>query len=287
MTSERLRTEGFEKVDLPDAERAQTWFNISFDVDAEALWLTLTRGKDRPALFSQGLYGLNVGMPRILQMLDDLRIRATFFVPGLVADRHPALVPELVAAGHEIASHAYTHLPLSAFQTRDAEADELKRARDVLESQSGRPVLGFGAPVCDVSVNTLSILTEQGILYDRSFLDDDWPYLFRTESGRDLVELPISWVLDDFAFFGHNLYPQLGWGIQSPEHVADIWHGELQTFARDGGFGCLVLHPEVIGRRPRMTMLKEVLCRFVAAGKFFTCEEIAADVKRRMVESVR
>ena len=265
----RSGTTTFDRVDLDGARGSR--FSLTFDVDAEALWVSVSRGKERPALMSQGQYGLHDGLPRVLSMLDDLGIKATFFMPGMVAQAHPSIVPEIASAGHEIASHAYTHMPLSVFETLDAEADELQKAKDILEDQLGAAVLGFGAPACDTSVNTLEILVKQGIRYDRSFLDSDWPYLFQSSIGK-LVELPVSWVLDDFAFFGHNLVPTMGWGIQDPAYVKGIWKGELEAFRDGGGFGCLVLHPEVIGRRPRMAMLRELIDEL--GVEFRTCADI-------------
>ena len=277
MTEVGASVSQFERVEMPGLDHSQSWLSITFDVDAEALWLTLSRGKHRPALLSQGLYGLNVGLPRILNLLADLKIKATFFVPGQVAERHLTLVPDIAAAGHEVASHAYTHQPLSLFDTREHEADELRRAKDILESQLNASVVGFGAPVCDVSPHTVSILVEQGFIYDRSFLDDDWPYLFRSEHN-ELIELPISWVLDDFTFFGHNLFPKLGWGIQHPPAVGLIWRDELDSFEKGGGFGCLVLHPEVIGRRTRVRMLRDVLEGFVGRSRFVRCADLAEEI---------
>lgn len=266
---------GIERREIDGLDRRRPWFSVTFDVDAEALWLTMTR-KQRPALVSQGLYGLNVGIPRILSLLADAGATATFFVPGLVAERHPSLVPELIAAGHEVASHGYSHMPLSALENREAEERELRTAKDIIETQGGKPVVGFGAAVCDVSVHTLEILMDQGIAYDRSFLDSDWPYVF-ARGGDRLVELPVSWVLDDFTFFGHNIVPKLGWGIQEPETVGRIWRGEMATFRDDGGFGCLVMHPEVIGRRSRLPILRDLLTEFSEVGKFISCAEIATD----------
>ncbi len=276
--------DGIERREIEGLDRRKPWFSVTFDVDAEALWLTVTR-KPRPALVSQGLYGLNAGIPRILSLLADTGITATFFVPGLVAERHPSLVPELIAAAHEVASHGYSHMPLSAFESREAEERELRMAKDILEAQGGKPVVGFGAAVCDVSVHTLGILMDQGIAYDRSFLDSDWPYVF-TRDGRSLVELPVSWVLDDFTFFGHNIMPKLGWGVQEPETVGRIWRGELETFRADGGFGCLVMHPEVIGRRSRLPVLRDLLVEFSQYGKFQSCAEIAAGCSQSGVHAV-
>ncbi|MGE0501952.1 MAG: polysaccharide deacetylase family protein [Rhizobiaceae bacterium] len=265
--------EGIERRELDGLEHRAPMFSVTFDVDAEALWLTVTR-KPRPALVSQGLYGLNEGIPRILSLLADTGATATFFVPGLVAERHPSLVPELIAAGHEVASHGYSHMPLSALESREAEERELRMAKDILEAQGGKPVVGFGAAVCDVSAYTLDILMDQGIAYDRSFLDSDWPYAF-VRGGDRLVELPVSWVMDDFTFFGHNIVPKLGWGIQEPEMVGRIWRGEMATFRDGGGFCCLVMHPEVIGRRSRLPVLRDLITEFSEAGKFLSCAEIA------------
>jgi peptidoglycan/xylan/chitin deacetylase (PgdA/CDA1 family) len=212
----------------------------------------------------------------VLELLRDTGISATFFIPGLVAENHPSLVPEIAAAGHEIASHCFTHMPLSALDPQ-VEWDDLKRTKELLEAQLGKPVVGFGAPVCDVSERTIDFLIELGFAYDRSFLDSDWPYLFKS-AKRPLVELPMSWVLDDFTFFGHNLMPAMGWGIQEPKHAGAIWLGEMKSFADHGGFGALVLHPEVVGRRTRMSALRDVLAELSSRNRFWTCREVAEAV---------
>ncbi len=265
-----------ERVEIADLDRSVAHLAVNFDVDAEALWLVMAKGKDRPALISQGLYGLNHGIPRTLELLQDAGVKATFFVPGLVAANHRSLVREIASEGHEIASHCYTHMPLSALEPQ-VEWDDLCRTKDLLEQLLGSQVVGFGAPVCDVSARTVEFLIRLGFAYDRSFLDADWPYLFRSAQGS-LIELPISWVLDDFAFFGHNLIPTMGWGIQEPSHVAGIWRGELESFRTGGGFGCLVLHPEIIGRRTRMSMLRDLLLDVASRAPFRTCAQVAAAV---------
>lgn len=266
-----------QRHEIEGLDRSLPFLSINFDVDAESLWLVMAKGKDRPALISQGLYGLNHGVPRILELLRDVGVKGTFFVPGLVAENHAALVPEIAAAGHEIASHCYTHMPLSALEPQ-REWDDLRRSKDVLEAQLGAPVTGFGAPVCDVSGRTVDFLIRLGFAYDRSFLDADWPYAFRSSEGS-LVELPISWVMDDFTFFGHNLMPPMGWGIAAPAHAAAIWKGEMESFLHGGGFGCLVLHPEVVGRRTRMSALRDVLTELAAQARFWTCAEVAENLR--------
>ena len=60
---------------------------------------------------SHQAYGPKVGVPRIMRMLERTGVRATFFVPGLTADLYPAMVESIVAAGHELGHHGYSHVP--------------------------------------------------------------------------------------------------------------------------------------------------------------------------------
>ena len=83
---------------------------FTFDFDAEEVWI----GEDpenanRPGVLSQGTYGAKVAVPLILGLLERHGVTATFFVPGRVAERYPERVREILAAGHEIGHHGYTH----------------------------------------------------------------------------------------------------------------------------------------------------------------------------------
>jgi polysaccharide deacetylase family protein (PEP-CTERM system associated) len=109
---------------------------------------------------------------RILALLAAHRTRATFFVLGWVADRHPELVAEIAAAGHELGSHGYAH-ELVYRQTRAEFADDLGRSltaiRRALGDRDG--VVGYRAPgfsLTDASVWALDVLREHGLRYDSS-----------------------------------------------------------------------------------------------------------------------
>src|SRR6266567_7642984 len=91
-----------------------------------------------PGVLSQGTYGAKVAVPLILDLLARHKVQATFYIPGRVAERHPERVTAIVAAGHEIAHHGYTHTSPNTL-TRDQEEAELVRGLDVLR--------GFGAEV--------------------------------------------------------------------------------------------------------------------------------------------
>lgn len=106
----------------------------------------------------------------LLQLFDRGRVRATFFVLGWIADRHPQLVREIVARGHELASHGYHH-QLVYMLTPQQFREDVRAAKAALESAAGAPVFGFRAPSYSIvasSLWALDVLIEEGYLYDAS-----------------------------------------------------------------------------------------------------------------------
>ena len=83
---------------------------LTFDFDAETLWTSRDPANwDRPGVLSQGTYGAKVGVPRIISLLEEEGLPATFFVPGRVAEFHTDKVEAILRAGHEIGHHGYLH----------------------------------------------------------------------------------------------------------------------------------------------------------------------------------
>ena len=83
---------------------------LTFDVDGEAPWLS--EGPEyarRLTMLSQGRFGPARGLGRILALLDELNVTATFYVPGHTADQHPGAVEAILAGGHEVGHHGYLH----------------------------------------------------------------------------------------------------------------------------------------------------------------------------------
>jgi polysaccharide deacetylase family protein (PEP-CTERM system associated) len=143
-------------------------------------------------------------------------VRGTFFVLGLLAEKYPQVVREIDAAGHEVASHGYSHK--AVFQIGpDAFRDELIRSRRQLEDLTGKQVLGYRAPdfsITSASLWALDVLAEQGFVYDSSVFPvklrrygiADFPRrIHRLENG--LVEVPMSSVL-----FASRRWPVAGGG---------------------------------------------------------------------------
>lgn len=107
---------------------------------------------------------------RLLDLLACKDLRATFFVLGWVAERHPGIVRRIVNAGHEVACHGYSH-ELIYRQTREAFLAETRRARTVLEDQAQRKIRGYRAASWSItrhSLWALEVLHEEGFAYDSS-----------------------------------------------------------------------------------------------------------------------
>src|SRR5262249_6347015 len=186
----------------PDGARACV--ALSFDPDHETS--TLREGSTSPGRLSQGEYGARVGVPRILDLLRRYQIRASFFVPAVVAQLHPDEQRRVVADGHEIGMHGWIH-ELTSELTGAAERDLMARAFDTLAKISGRPPVGLRAPSSDVSPTTLGLIRELGLLYDSSLMADDEPYeLVEDGQPTGIVELPVEWIKDDAPYLGMNRF---------------------------------------------------------------------------------
>jgi len=107
---------------------------------------------------------------KLLDLLAASNVRATFFVLGWVAERHPGLVRAIAREGHEVASHGYAH-ELVTVQTPATFREDVRKAKVLLEDLLGLPVLGYRAPSFTITQDTiwaLRILVEEGYLYDSS-----------------------------------------------------------------------------------------------------------------------
>jgi peptidoglycan/xylan/chitin deacetylase (PgdA/CDA1 family) len=257
----------------PDGMRSAVAF--SFDFDAEEVWIADDpQNANRPSVLSQGTYGAKVAIPLILDVLERHGIVATFFVPGRVAERHPERVKEIVAAGHEIAHHGYTHRSPAGMPLEEEES-ELVRGLEILRS-FGADVTGYRSPSWDFSPNTEQLLEEHGFAYSSNFMDDLVPY---KRPGTSLVELPIQWILDDAP---HLWFSSADWGkkISTTEEVREIWEAEFRGYHRLGGAFVLTMHPQIIGRPSRLEMLEGFIGSVKAHAEAWiaTCGEIVARV---------
>ena len=148
---------------------------------------------------------LHVGLDVILKVLSDFDARATFFVLGWIAERHPDVIRSIAERGHEIGSHGYSH-ELIYNMSPDEFREDLNKSIDILEGILGESVRSYRAPCFSItgkSLWALDILLESGIRYDSSIFPIHhhrygipdaipYPHVIREKDDGTLTEFPVS-----------------------------------------------------------------------------------------------
>ncbi|MDH5345297.1 MAG: polysaccharide deacetylase [Gammaproteobacteria bacterium] len=226
---------------------------LSFDVDNETVWL---RNNDtNVGGLSQGQYGARVALGRILALLDEHSISATFFGPAVSFSLNPGMIEAIQASGrHEIGIHGWIH-ERNATLPRADEERLLRQAVTRMTELVGKRPVGYRAPSWNFSDNTLDLLMEMGFLYDSSLMADDRPYeLVADGKPTGFVELPVDWILDDAP-----LMNPLGDRYESPRAVLEVYKDEFDVAYEEGTTFVLTMHPHYIGHRSRIVVLRELI----------------------------
>ena len=230
---------------------------LSFDVDAETAWTSKdATHAQRLVTMSYGGYEARVGTPRLLALLAQLELTATFFVTGWSVEAHPAMAEAILRAGHEIGHHGYHHLlPDPADPLME---EELERGFEVLKRRLGVVPTGYRAPYGEFTEGLRAALVRHGITYTSSFRDDVRPYRHRLADGTPgTIELPVTPSYDDWMLGLSARYSPRP--IFPREHVLSIWKDELDESREWGALVTTVLHPQCSGRPMRLRLLREFL----------------------------
>jgi len=245
---------------------------ISFDVDNETVQ-GLRDGTVSVGPLSQGEYGHRVALPRVLRLLQQKNVPATFFFPAWSLKLAPEQAEMIQSAQmHEIAVHGWIH-------ERNSELDEaterrlLEDAVETVTDITGRRPVGYRAPSWNFSPNTLSIVRDLGFLYESSLMADDRPYeLLQNGEPTGVVELPVEWILDDAP-----LYNPRGNSYSPPRDVMQVWIDEFDKAWEEGTMFLLTMHPHISGHRSRIVALEGLLDHMKAkGGVWFATHEAAA-----------
>ena len=225
---------------------------FTFDLDAETLWMA--RGITEPVTLSQGRFGPVEALPRILEILRGADIRSSFFIPAWVASHYPDAVRAIAAAGHEVGCHGDEHERVSELPP-DREEAILLKSLEVLTPLAGKRPVGYRAPAWQFSPNTLGLIARHGFDYSSNMMDRLVPYLHPPIEGRSLVEIPVSWVLDDAPFFMFTGQRS----VQAPGPVLQGWLTEFDGISEVHGVTNFTFHPQIIGRPSRLACLRELV----------------------------
>jgi peptidoglycan/xylan/chitin deacetylase (PgdA/CDA1 family) len=234
---------------------------LSFDLDAESLWIARDpKNLDRPVTLSQGEYGPRMGVPRILRLLKKYDLKATFFVTGWAMEHYPKVVEEIVANGHEVGHHGYHHEWLDNVSL-DEEKSIMAHGISLIKEFVSEGPFGYRSPSWEFTSNTIRLLRDNRFKYTSNMMNSDLPYLHRLDGVEiPLVEVPVSWVMDDAPYFLYSTR-LMGRTITDPMHVYSIWEQEYSGFYEEGLCFVLTMHPQIIGRPSRIAMLEKLIRR--------------------------
>lgn len=245
---------------------------LTFDVDADVGlgW----RGIDNKLTsLSEARYGTRRGLPRILELLRRRSLRATFYVPGDIAELHPDLVRAIRDDGHEIGHHGHVHLWTDK-ATPDEQRSEIERGLEALSRCAEVTPVGFRSPGWELTPTTLAILREHRFRWDSSCMGDDRPYLER-HGELEILELPVHWSLDDWVYFA---FTRDNGGVMSgPDALLRTWLLEFESALSERRMVTYTMHPEAMGRGYRMQLLDRFLDEITDRGSvwFATHREVA------------
>ena len=251
---------------------------LSYDVDNETIQ-GLRTGNINIGQLSQGQYGSRVALPRIVKLMDEQEIPATFFFPAWSLKLAPEQAEIIQQSGrHEIGVHGWIH-ELNTSLDGATESRLLAQAVDQIEAITGTRPVGYRAPSWNHSPNTLQIVRDMGFLYESSLMHDDRPYeLLQDGEPTGVVELPVEWILDDAP-----LLNPLGTRYMNPRDVMQVWIDEFDKAWEEGTIFLLTMHPHVIGHRSRLVALEGLIEHIKSKDQvwFATHEQAAHYVRER------
>ncbi|WP_029088422.1 polysaccharide deacetylase family protein [Brevibacterium album] len=280
---------------------------FGIDIDAVGGWLGSYGGQDSVNDIQRGIYAGELGIPRLLTLLDRADIRATWFTPGHSAETFPDQMRMIADAGHEIGAHGYSH-ENPKDMTEQQERDVMERSVEVLTKLTGSAPRGYVAPWWEMSTRTAGLLEEFGFEYDHSQSHADFvPYYVRLgetwtnidysreaaawmkplEHGRtiDMVEIAANWYVDDLPPMMFIKSSPNSHGFVNPRDVEQLWRDQFDWVHRELDYAVfpITLHPDVAGR-PQVLLMLERLIEHISGHegvRWATFEEIAADFRRK------
>ena len=235
---------------------------ITVNLSAELFWLDLDPTcVNMPKTLSMGQYGMTNGLERILDLLDDKNIKATFFVPGKIAELYPEKIKELTTRGHEVAGSSYEQENL-ALLDREEQKASIDKSIKIIENICGKKPKGFRNPQGEITLETLDLAKKLGMEYSSNLSDDDRPYNREVSQGNNLLEIPIHWVMYDLPYFAFNYRPAFPAGqnrIANYTGVLANWKEEFSGYYDLGLCYVLQVDPQTIGSPGRIQIFEEIL----------------------------
>ncbi len=231
---------------------------LSWDVDGESSQYVRfpERARNQLSELHQRLYGPQIGIWKVLNLLKKYEHPGTFFIPSYTAKLHPDMVAKILENGHAIGLHGHLHHSLDQ-HNREQEEDVLVKSQEIFRELTGQVPRIYRAPSWELNRWSPELLVQHGVVSDSSLMDDERPYALETPRGP-LIEIPIHWLLDD-AEHWHHSRENRDKAIADPDTVFRLWSREFDGHYASGGCFVLTLHPFISGRWAYMSVVERLI----------------------------
>ena len=237
-----------DRIRWPDGKRIAV--TLTFDFQGGEDVRPLPNGLIDHEEWTQCEYGPNTAIWRILRILDEENVKATFLTCGGIAERYPDAVKAIVAKGHEIAGHGYHH-ETARDLTREQEDDVQTRTVAMIRERTARRPYGWRS--CTQSPNSIELLMQHGFLWNSNSFSHDLPFLWESD-GKVLVELPRQPFGDGRTYFNDH---------GNPSDTLTIWKGMFDEFYEESklapAYVPFQFHPYISGRAGRARTLRGII----------------------------
>lgn len=219
--------------------------------------------------WTQGEYGPNTAVWRLLRILKEENVKATFLTCGGIAERYPEAVKAIIAAGHEVAGHGYHHETAREL-TREQEIEVMSKTVAMIQNRAGKRPYGWRS--CTQSPNSIELLMRHGFLWNSNTFSHDVPFLWES-NGKVLVELPRH------PFGDGRLYTHHDSG--NPFDTLAVWKAFFDELYEESAVMPLYVpfqfHPYISGRPGRARTIRAIIQHMKSAGNvwFATGTEVA------------
>lgn len=230
--------------------------------------------------FTFGAYGPYRALGRILDLLSEHQLPATFFIPAWVVENWPKQCQAIVERGHEVAYHGYRHESFYAISA-EKQRQVMEKSREIFWQVLGIRAEGFRTPSGDWHKETPAMLLDAGVTYSSSMRGDDRPYLITVPGHkRPLVEIPGRWEMDDYASLAYTREPNFPSGLDRTASYAltlDNWCREYDGAMNEGLSLTTLFHPKISGKPGRIMLLDQFFSHLKARDDvwFARCRDVA------------
>ena len=273
---------------------------LTVNLDGETFWSGMFEGTEkRPKTLSMGDYGIRRGLDRVLKTLKDYDMKATFFVPGLIAERHPETIEKVMKGGHEVAFKGYTHKQMHLLSREQIE-EEFAKGTELFTRMTGQAPLGFRVPEGEFTQDVFEIAAKYGYQYSSSLYDRDQPYYHEVKAAEEqdakteteeqdakteteeqdavsqteeqdaengkkvsrILEIPMNWNTHDLPYFAFNYGPAFPIGqsrVSSYERVTENYIEEFDAYKYYDLTFVPQFTPQSIGSPGKIQIMEKIL----------------------------